>query len=219
MIVLMLATVIIIGNSLVQEGEGGKARLMETPSAANAKAYDPGLGSAAWLRDYASIEPEAGRDRAAYAANRAFPGAPPVIPHPLVAGDGLGGRSCLQCHGRGGYVTQFAAWAPVTPHPDWLSCRQCHVPAQTESVFRANTFQAMTAPLSAPALPGSPPPIPHDLQYRQNCLSCHAGPAAPEGLRVSHPERVNCVQCHVPATAASPASTWTRPETASSALP
>jgi cytochrome c-type protein NapB len=42
-----------------------------------------------------------------------------------------------------------------------------------------------------------PPPIPHDLQFRENCLACHGGPAAVAAIRTSHPERVNCRQCHL----------------------
>ena len=47
------------------------------------------------------------------------------------------------------------------------------------------------------ALGGSPPPIPHSLQLRENCLACHGGAAAVRGIRSSHPERINCRQCHV----------------------
>ena len=38
--------------------------------------------------------------------------------------------------------------------------------------------------------------MPHSLQNRENCLACHAGPAAPIEIKVSHPERSNCRQCH-----------------------
>ena len=43
----------------------------------------------------------------------------------------------------------------------------------------------------------SPPPIPHGLQLRENCLSCHSGSGAPKDIATTHPERVNCMQCHV----------------------
>jgi hypothetical protein len=42
-----------------------------------------------------------------------------------------------------------------------------------------------------------PPPIPHALQSRGNCLTCHAGPAAVAEIRTSHPERADCRQCHI----------------------
>jgi cytochrome c-type protein NapB len=45
-------------------------------------------------------------------------------------------------------------------------------------------------------MPGSPPPIPHALQMRENCRACHAGPGAVAELRTTHPERVTCRQCH-----------------------
>ena len=61
-------------------------------------------------------------------------------------------------------------------------------------------FKEGKAPLvgSNNALEESPPVIPHQLQMRENCLACHAGPGAPKEIRVSHPERINCRQCHVP---------------------
>ncbi len=47
-------------------------------------------------------------------------------------------------------------------------------------------------------LPGSPMPIPHFLDGRRRCVSCHVGVAAHPDIRTSHPERENCMQCHVP---------------------
>jgi cytochrome c-type protein NapB len=38
---------------------------------------------------------------------------------------------------------------------------------------------------------------------RENCAACHAGPAAREEIRTSHPERTRCRQCHVEVTARS----------------
>jgi hypothetical protein len=57
-------------------------------------------------------------------------------------------------------------------------------------------------------MPGSPPPIPHALQMRENCRACHAGPGAVSGLRTTHPERVTCRQCH--GLAAPPAEAFAR---------
>jgi len=141
------------------------------------------------------------RNLKGYYALRAYPGAPPVIPHPLLSEKGIGGLSCLQCHQNGGYVPQFKAFAPITPHPELLSCKQCHVPVKTASLFKETQWEKIQAPLlGQKALLSSPPVIPHGLEMRNNCLSCHAGPAAPAEIRVSHPERVNCRQCHVPAS-------------------
>lgn len=141
-----------------------------------------------------------GRDLNEYYDNRAYAGAPPAIPHPLLSEKGIGGKSCLQCHENGGFVKQFKAFAPVTPHPEFISCKQCHVPQKTARLFKGSEFPKLIKPeIHQSALEGSPPVIPHSLDLRQNCLACHAGPAAVKEIRVTHPERTNCRQCHVPA--------------------
>ncbi len=135
-----------------------------------------------------------------YYDNRAYPGAPPSIPHELLKGErGIGGKACLQCHQNGGFVDKFDAYAPVTPHPEMINCRQCHVAQNTQTLFAISNATKIQAPKAGVnnALPGSPPMMPHGIQMRENCLSCHAGPAAPKEIRVTHPERVNCRQCHV----------------------
>jgi nitrate reductase (cytochrome), electron transfer subunit len=164
------------------------------------------------------------RTLAMYRSLRAFPGAPPRVPHGLTADEYREGR-CVVCHERGGYVERFAAYAPVAPHPELRECLQCHVPDDAlvgldfpdhaepggvcfqchildaaVPVFRAIDWQP--APWPAPgasALPGSPPTIPHAFQLRENCLACHAGAGAVEEIRTSHGARGNCRQCHVPA--------------------
>lgn len=147
---------------------------------------------------YFANMPEGGRSLVAYYENRAFPGAPPMIPHPLLTEEGIGGKNCNQCHENGGYVAQFKAFAPITPHPDYLNCRQCHVPKLSSSLFKGTDYKKPMPPATGQAaFPGGPPVIPHGFQLRENCLSCHAGPAAPKAIRVTHPERVNCRQCHV----------------------
>ncbi|MEO9806015.1 MAG: hypothetical protein ABJF04_22340 [Reichenbachiella sp.] len=134
-----------------------------------------------------------------YYENRAYPGAPPIIPHPLVSEQGIGGKSCLQCHENGGYVDRFKAYAPVTPHPEMLNCRQCHAAPKSGQLFKKTNWVKISHPeIKGSALQGGPPVIPHSLQMRENCLACHAGPAAPNEIKVSHPYRVNCRQCHVP---------------------
>lgn len=135
-----------------------------------------------------------------YYDNRAFHGAPPSIPHEVNSERDMGDNSCLKCHENGGYVDKYKAYTPVTPHPEKINCRQCHVPEKTNSLFKETNFKRGTIPVAGlnNALEGSPPVIPHQLQLRENCLACHAGPSAPKEIRVSHPERVNCRQCHVP---------------------
>lgn len=150
--------------------------------------------------DYARMPDDKNYQRSLknYYDNRAFPGAPPYIPHPIKNDRNLGGNSCLKCHQNGGFVSKFKSYAPVSPHPEMENCRQCHVLNDTETLFKENHFYKMPAPLAGEnnALTGSPPIIPHQIQMRENCLACHAGPAAPIEIKVSHPERSNCRQCH-----------------------
>ncbi|MCU0226132.1 MAG: nitrate reductase cytochrome c-type subunit [Bryobacterales bacterium] len=132
-----------------------------------------------------------------YYARRAYPGAPPAIPHGELNGSTFGPAPCLGCHRSGGYVPQFKAFAPITPHPELTSCNQCHVEAGNVGSFRETQFVAASAPpINQQALTGAPPPIPHGLDMRNSCLSCHASPSAPKEIRTDHPERVNCRQCH-----------------------
>jgi cytochrome c-type protein NapB len=137
-----------------------------------------------------------------YYDNRAYHGAPPTIPHKVDSERNMGDNSCLKCHENGGFVEKFKAYTPVTPHPELVNCRQCHVPQKTKSFFKTGNFMTVHAPKvgNNNALITSPPVIPHQTQLRENCLACHAGPSAPKEIRVSHSERVNCRQCHVPNT-------------------
>jgi cytochrome c-type protein NapB len=188
-----------------------------------------------------AIEPKAARERSAHPRTlatvrflRAFPGAPPRIPHPLTA-DEFRTDACRTCHERGGFSIRFSAYVPVTPHPERGICLQCHV--GVDSVIGAaapdpnpnarcpqchgpsggspRPEARATWPTTVwPQLPSltsdrDPPPIPHDLQFRENCLTCHGGPAAVAEIRTKHPERANCRQCHVALDAA--AGTFTRP--------
>jgi cytochrome c-type protein NapB len=159
-----------------------------------------------------------------YRSLRAFPGAPPRVPHGLTQ-DEYRETQCASCHLRGGYVARFGGYAPVTPHPEFSECLQCHVPdaarvgiglpAPADPVacgqchvapgIRQMEFVELDwRPLewvrpSTPALLGAPPPIPHSLELRGNCLACHGGPGAVAEVRTTHPERSNCRQCHVTA--------------------
>jgi len=151
--------------------------------------------------DYADMSIDENHERSikSYYSNRAYYGAPPSIPHNVKDERNMGGNSCLKCHENGGFVEKLKAYAPITPHPEMVNCRQCHVPQQTQIVFKKTNFIKGSLPLVGThnALAGSPPVIPHSLQMRENCLACHAGPSAPKEIRVTHPERINCRQCHV----------------------
>ncbi len=130
---------------------------------------------------------------------RQYPGSPPIIPHKVsksFAGDGV---KCLSCHARGGYDAELDAYAPVTPHPEKESCRQCHVPITTEVLFVGTDWESIDPPrLGRSMLGGSPPTIPHSIQMREDCIACHTGPGAVAEIRVEHGSRGNCRQCHVP---------------------
>lgn len=148
-----------------------------------------------------TMQPQSGvstRSLKMYYEHRAYAGAPPVIPH-VVDPEIARTMSCNTCHARGGYVPGFNAYTPITPHPQYENCMQCHVESSSTKLFAQTTWQSAPPPdIHRPALPGNPPPIPHTLQLRDNCLACHSGPAAVAEVRTSHPERLNCRQCHVP---------------------
>jgi cytochrome c-type protein NapB len=177
-----------------------------------------------------AIEPGTRRAREAHPRTlktfrylRAYPGAPPRVPHGLTPDEFRTG-ACKTCHERGGYSQRFAAYVPVTPHPDMgfclqchvgddavtgishpssdpnARCRQCHTPSGPPRAEIDATLNWRIAgwPRLAPVTPGrDPPAIPHDLQSRGNCLACHAGPAAVAEIRTTHPDWANCRQCHV----------------------
>lgn len=206
--VLMLAVVFIVAGSLRRANEPAHVPLGgDAPPpviASEAGVFDPSRpGRSA---SETSLSPaNGGRTLGVFYARRAYPGAPPPVPHPVADGRSIGGRSCLVCHGDGGWVNVFRAYAPVTPHPELASCLQCHVASGRAEPFRPSTYAPPPPPIAAAALPGSPPPIPHALQLRESCLACHAGPSAVREIRTTHPERVNCRQCHVLSAGAAPA--------------
>ncbi|MFK7959732.1 MAG: nitrate reductase cytochrome c-type subunit [Phycisphaerales bacterium] len=132
---------------------------------------------------------------AARAANRAYNGAPPVIPHAV---DTLGADSCMTCH-RAGLVLEDKA-ARRIPHPYLDQCVQCHAPPApailSGGVLSANEFVGLPAPVGgARAWIGAPPVIPHSTWMRDDCLACH-GATGWDGLESRHPWRTNCQQCH-----------------------
>ncbi len=199
-IVLLAAAGLIIKASLTEEQALNYSEIIAQPAtnalpieegmfklAHNAEAF---LGLAnSGIRSYKKLD--------SYYNRRAYPGAPPVIPHPTEENHSMGGKDCLQCHQNGGYVDEYKAFAPISPHTDYVNCKQCHVPVKSKGVFKPNYWNKIDAPeTKQQALLGSPPIIPHSLEMRNNCLACHGGPSAPKEIRVTHPNRVNCRQCH-----------------------
>lgn len=133
-----------------------------------------------------------------YYSRRQYPGSPPFIPHKVEESD-LAPVECLACHARGGWTEELKRHTPITPHPEQEACRQCHVKMTEATLFVDTSWMSVTPPrLGRSELPGAPPPIPHDLQMRGNCIACHVGPGTVATIRVEHPSRGNCRQCHVP---------------------
>lgn len=134
----------------------------------------------------------------AYYSLRQYPGSPPMIPH-KVEDEQNEKMDCLACHEKGGWTEELKRNTPITPHPEQTSCRQCHAKPTTDQLFVENNWVSMPPPLLGRSyLPGAPPPTPHDLLRRGNCIACHVGPGAVTAIRVEHPSRGNCRQCHVP---------------------
>ncbi|HEX6201195.1 MAG TPA: cytochrome c3 family protein, partial [Thermoanaerobaculia bacterium] len=136
------------------------------------------------------------------ADRRLYDGAPPVVPHGEI------GIACIECHDREGVAVAGLGFAPPSPHSGTpglsgaANCRQCHVDgsgARSIEPFVANAFAGLRQDLRSGARlsPLAPPVIPHAVFLRGDCLACHAGPAAREEIRTSHPERARCRQCHV----------------------
>lgn len=153
-----------------------------------------------FANDYEAMDVDfkGGRSLDTYYNNRAYHGAPPSIPHPVVNDFKIGDKSCLKCHQNGGFVEKYKAYSPVVPHPEKVNCRQCHVEENTNGLFKSTNWSSFPRPsIGNAAFEGAPPIIPHQIQMHENCLACHAGPSAPVEIRVTHPERSNCRQCHV----------------------
>ncbi len=142
---------------------------------------------------------------------RQYPGSPPRIPHKVFPSFSGEQENCIACHGRGGYDVEQDAYAPVTPHPENELCYQCHVPRLTDELFVETNWLSIPPPkLGNSQMGGSPPPIPHSLQLREDCIACHTGSAAVAEIRVEHGSRGNCRQCHVEFLATEPALEFTR---------
>jgi cytochrome c-type protein NapB len=136
------------------------------------------------------------------ASRRAYDGAPPRVPHPVVQ---TGELDCVACHQNGAVVEGRVA--AIMSHETYSSCSQCHVadvhpmPSAERALLDGppidTRFVGLEPPTVGPrAWEGAPPVIPHPTQMRERCESCHGVLA--EGLRTSHPWRQSCTQCHAP---------------------
>ena len=124
-------------------------------------------------------------------------GPPPIIPH-MIRREDWTSEHCLNCHLFGGYVPQFGAYSPITPHPQYLSCRQCHLTDSRRAEIETADFRYPSWKVSGrSALPGSPPWHSHDIKGHEDCLSCHYGPKAIVRIGNHHAARHDCQQCHV----------------------
>ncbi|WP_282124258.1 nitrate reductase cytochrome c-type subunit [Algibacter mikhailovii] len=202
--VMLFIAFITIWNFSYEKGmeEGYVPVLEESPNNSYIPAERGVFERSEFALEYSSMPVDKNHERSldSYYDNRAYHGAPPSIPHPIKDEKSLGGNTCLQCHQNGGFVERLNAYAPVSPHPEMVNCRQCHVAQNSNTLFKPANLAQVHAPKVGVnnALIGTPPMIPHQIQMRENCLACHAGPAAPKEIRVTHPERVNCRQCHLP---------------------
>lgn len=142
--------------------------------------------------------------------NRAFDGAPPVIPHKV---DQQSASSCLICHGQG--LKLGDRLATKISHAHFSSCTQCHVESLSGGPFDstedpANGFAGLNrAGPGTRAHTEAPPTIPHSTWLREDCMSCHGTMARP-GLRTTHPWLTSCTQCHVASADLDPCRPWTR---------
>jgi cytochrome c-type protein NapB len=156
-----------------------------------------------------AFDREGSRERslAVRTERRPYAGAPPVMGHSIDFGGTL---DCMECHDIGRRIGKRVA-RPMS-HQPMSQCTQCHTPGAAPDPFVdlsppwpvASTFLGMESAGTGSRLgPGAPPTIPHTLQLRVRCLSCH-GEFGYEGLRTDHPFRAQCTQCHVPTAALDP---------------
>ncbi len=144
---------------------------------------------------------------------RQYPGSPPMIPHSVKASFSNESSDCIACHGRGGFSAAHNAYVPVSPHPENELCYQCHVPKIAKQLFKETIWESIPPPtIGYSQMGGSPPPIPHSLQLREDCIACHTGPAAVAEIRVEHGSRGNCRQCHVVLLTSQPQKVFSRKE-------
>lgn len=206
------------GNLLVAACFLGAAILLLTSSMTPAADMDFDWRGQSIYRSYDAV-PETyiaadsgDRNLRSYYELRQYPGSPPRIPHPVEPSFSDEQRDCLSCHEKGGFSPVHGKFIPVTPHPEMEMCNQCHVPLpKKEETFVEHDWQSINPPrLGNSAIGNSPPTIPHPLQLRENCITCHTGPGAVVEIRVAHSARGNCRQCHVPLVSTEPVKEFTR---------
>jgi len=203
-VICLLIVMGIIGNGLMG-GDDTKSSIQSGVLIAATAGFDE-KGAANFQRfESTSLAYLAGtssdRNLEEFYSRRQYSGSPPFIPHPV--DDQFGAeKDCLSCHQNGGYTQKWKRNAPVTPHPEQEMCRQCHMVKKTDQQFVDHDWLSVPPPrLGGSHLPGSPPPFPHPLQMRENCIACHVGPGAVTEIRVDHPSRGVCRQCHMPEAA------------------
>jgi len=172
----------------------GKGRGQDSDWASERKALSAGGSGEALVGKTAALT-----DRA---ANRAYDGAPPTIPHPVRQ---RAAAECLACHEDTFSVRGKSASA--MSHAEYASCTQCHVVSEApmpgamlppDATFAANSFVGMVSPSEGErAWAIAPPTTPHHTSMRENCMSCH-GPNGRDPMVTPHPERQSCQQCHPP---------------------
>jgi nitrate reductase (cytochrome), electron transfer subunit len=225
---LMIVLVLVVGSLRTREARGPEhpppLRLdaAEQPIALESGVFRLGADELGVAPSAARVGPAHARTIEMYRRIRAYPGAPPRVPHGLTEEEFRTSR-CNVCHLRGGFVARFGTYAPVAPHAEFGSCLQCHAVADTlvglplprvgstdscsqchvdpdaaPPMFVAHNWVSTAWPgLGRRAMPEAPPSIPHGAQLRSSCLACHSGPGAVREIRTDHPERANCLQCHV----------------------
>ena len=140
-VAVMVALVLIVGAGLERDRSEWHYPLPPAtdadpaPIAAEAAVFRLGPGDLAVAPDFVVARPAHPRTLDFVRRLRAYPGAPPRVPHGLT-GEEYGEARCNICHERGGWVARFSTYAPVTPHPEQTECLQCHLPLD-ELVGRA----------------------------------------------------------------------------------
>ena len=182
LIVLVGAAAVVVGIALDSDA-GGDRHSVEGPNrrqADNSIAAAPIDAEAAAFRSAAApvkgAPAPSARHLEDYYALRAYPGARPTIPHEVDESPAALAQACNQCHQAGGYVARFKAFTPITPHPEYLSCRQCHVTQQHQPAFHGNRWVKVAGPnWGRSALSGPPPPTPHRRRNARPRLPPHSG--------------------------------------------
>jgi len=139
---------------------------------------------------------------------RSYTGAPPVAPHSTT--EKAYANNCLGCHKRGFIIKEETdsgiekrVVGPITPHPEWVNCVQCHLSKNDSSRFVGNNFTPYRLSYMKKVIPEGessddmgPPTMPHPLQYREDCKVCHTSRTSAKALQPPHGEMDGCIYCH-----------------------